>query len=77
MRVRAEPAEYAGVPVTHPSIVKGIERLATEGYDRGHIIRVIGMPAEVVDRVIRNMKRREEKGALGQEDAVETPPSSE
>ena len=42
--------EYHGVRVDHPSVLEGIDNLIRKGYANEHIIRIIGMPAETVDK---------------------------
>lgn len=52
----AEPPTFHGVRVDHPSIVSSIRNLIKQGYDNGHICRVIGQPQEVVDKQRRILK---------------------
>lgn len=57
------PATYGGVAVNHPSIVSGIKTLAKQGHGKAHIMKVIGMPGEVVDKYMHEAKREEEASA--------------
>lgn len=50
-------AEYQGVNVEHPRIVEAIKTLAKQGAAKEHIVKVVGMPYEVVDRVLRETKK--------------------
>lgn len=42
------PATYAGVRVNHPRIVATIQQMVKQGKKIEDIMRVVGMPAEVV-----------------------------
>jgi hypothetical protein len=61
MRIEQEEIRYAGVSVNNPSIVSGIQALYKQGHSVGHIMKVIGMPSEVVERHIRDYKNRPAK----------------
>ena len=50
------PATYNGVPVNHPAIIAGIKTLTKQGHGKGHIMRVIGMPSEVVEKYMAEAK---------------------
>jgi hypothetical protein len=50
------PATYAGVRVDHPSIVAAIRALAKQGKPKAEIMRIVGMPGEIVDRYAREVK---------------------
>ena len=41
---------YSGVSVDHPSIVSAIKNMAKDGRKMKEIMKVVGMPAEVVRR---------------------------
>ena len=41
---------YGGVPVTHPRIVEAIQTLAKIGKSKEEIMKVVGMPEEIVRR---------------------------
>ncbi len=40
--------KHKGVDVNHPAIVRSIKQMHSEGRSREDIIRIVGMPAEVV-----------------------------
>ncbi len=40
--------KHKGVDVNHPAIVRSIKQMHNEGRSREDIIRLVGMPAEVV-----------------------------
>jgi hypothetical protein len=50
-------AEYAGVDVDHPSIVAAIKNMAKDGKKVKEIMRVVGVPAEVVVKHAPHVKR--------------------
>lgn len=50
------PATYAGVRVNHPAIVSSIKNLVKQGKNTEYICRVVGMPAEVVNRIRSEVK---------------------
>lgn len=50
--------EYQEVDVQHPSIVAAITNMAKEGKTTQEIMKVVGMPAEVVRRIEREVKGR-------------------
>ena len=49
-RVEPMPQAYQGVSVDHPSIVSSIKTMAKQGKKVSEIMRVVGMPKEVVER---------------------------
>jgi hypothetical protein len=51
-------SEYDGVDVQHPSIVTAIKNLAAQGKSTAQIMKVVGMPAEVVKSVAREVKHK-------------------
>jgi mannose/fructose/N-acetylgalactosamine-specific phosphotransferase system component IIB len=51
-------AEYQGVDVEHPTIKAAIENMTKQGEPKEKIMRVVGMPAEVIDRVQRRLKEQ-------------------
>ena len=50
------PATYTGVSVDHPSIVSAIKNMAKDGRKLKEIMKVVGMPAEVVRRHASDVK---------------------
>jgi len=59
--VSAEPPEFRGVRVTHPTIVSYIRNGITQGWSNEKICTVVGMPAEVVDRERAKLKKEQAK----------------
>ena len=51
------PAEYGGVSVEHPLIVNTIQNAAKQGMSKERIMKITGMPAEVVDRHYQNKNK--------------------
>lgn len=49
-KVTVTTPTYGGVSVDHPSIVEAIRTMAKQGKKVPEIMRVVGMPAEVVRR---------------------------
>jgi hypothetical protein len=49
-KISTDTPTYGGVSVDHPSIVSTIKTMATQGKKVPEIMRVTGMPAEVVRR---------------------------
>lgn len=49
-RATVESPRYSGVSVDHPAIVDAIKTMAKEGKKLQEIMRVVGMPAEVIRR---------------------------
>lgn len=50
--------KYNGVDVDHPSIVSTIKKMAEDGKPKSEIVRVVGMPHEVVEKHSRDIKRK-------------------
>ena len=50
--------KYHDVDVDHPSIVSAIKNLTRQGESKEKIMKVVGMPAEVIERVQRDSKRK-------------------
>lgn len=48
--------KYQNVDVDHPSIVSAIQNLSKQGKRKEEIMKVVGMPAEVIERVQRDSK---------------------
>ena len=48
--------KHQGVDVNHPRIVETIRRMVKEGKKTEEIMRVVGMPAEVINN-IRNAEK--------------------
>ena len=48
---------YNGVDVDHPTIVSTIKKMVEEGKPKSEIVRVVGMPHEVVEKHSRDVKR--------------------
>lgn len=51
--------EYSGVDVEHPSVARGIKKMLKEGQPIENIIKVIGMPQEVIERYRNELKSAE------------------
>lgn len=51
-------AEYGGVDVQHPRIVEAIRVLAKQGKTTQQIVKIVGMPHEVVQAVSRTVKEK-------------------
>ena len=49
-------ATYTGVSVDHPSIVAAIKNMAKDGRKLKEIMKVVGMPADVVRRHASDVK---------------------
>lgn len=60
MDVQVESPSYHGVRVDHPDIVRAIKNLITQGRRTEDIMRIVGMPAEVVNR-LRGQMSNEKK----------------
>ena len=54
-----ETPTYQGVHVDHPTIVDAIKNLVKQGRRREDIVRIVGMPHEVVQSVEQRMSRRD------------------
>ena len=50
--------KYHNVDVDHPTIVSAIQNLSKQGKRKEEIMKVVGMPAEVIERVQRDSKRK-------------------
>ena len=50
-------AEYNGVDMEHPSIRNAIVNMTRQGADKVKIMRVVGVPAEVVDMYQKAMPK--------------------
>jgi len=50
--------EYQGVSTEHPSIVSAIKNLTKQGESKEKIMKVVGMPREVVEKYMREAKDR-------------------
>jgi len=48
--------KYAGVSTSHPKIVDAIKSLKRQGKSTEHIMKVVGMPYEIVKKVERDAK---------------------
>ncbi len=59
--VSAEPPEFRGVRVTHPTILTYIRNGITQGWNNERICTVVGVPAEVVERERTKMKKEQMK----------------
>lgn len=51
-------AEYGGVDVNHPLIKQTVENMTKRGETREQIMKITGMPHEVVDRIQREAKKK-------------------
>lgn len=57
MKVEVEGTPtYQGVRTDHPDIIAAIQNLTKLGYGAEHIIRVVGMPGEVVRKYMAKVK---------------------
>ena len=52
-----EGARYANVSVDHPRIVEGIRALKQKGYSTEKIVKIVGMPHEIVRKHEREMEK--------------------
>lgn len=57
MGAEVESQKYQGVNVDHPRIVEATRNLLKQGVRKEEIVRIIGMPREVIDRIERETKR--------------------
>jgi len=57
MSATVNAPNYGGVPVDHPTIVAAIKTMVKQGRRTDEIMRTIGMPREVVERIQRDEKR--------------------
>lgn len=57
---RAEPMEFRGVRVNHPSILSSVQNGIKMGWNNEQIMRVVGVPSEVVDRERSKLKKLKE-----------------
>jgi len=57
----AEPQRHRDVRVNHPSIVSTIQNMIRQGRRTDEIMRVVGMPQEVIN----NIRQKMEKGTHG------------
>jgi hypothetical protein len=53
MRISVKEPIYNGVNVNHPSIVSTIKNMVKQGAKREDIVRVTGMPKEIVEKYQR------------------------
>ncbi len=52
-------AEYGGIDVQHPRIVEAIKTLSEREKKQIHeIVKIVGMPYEVVESVVRREKKK-------------------
>ena len=51
-----ESTHYAGVSVEHPTIISTIKNMVKQGKKKEEIMRVVGMPGEVVERHSRDVR---------------------
>lgn len=49
--------QYNGVDVNHPSIIAAIQNMTKQGKRKEEIMRVVGVPAEVVESHQRAMPK--------------------
>ncbi len=54
--VSGAPA-YNGLRVDHPGLLTATRNLLKKGYSNEHIIRIVGVPPEVVDRERSKLKK--------------------
>lgn len=52
-------AQYGGVDVEHPRIAEYTKNAIRQGWEKERIMRVIGVPAEGVDRYKREVERED------------------
>lgn len=53
MSISVKEPTYQGVSVNHPSIVSTIKNMVKQGAKREDIVKVTGMPKEVVEKYQR------------------------
>ena len=51
-------AEYAGVDVQHPRIKEYVENLTKMGKKREEIVKIVGVPHEVVESIQTRLKNQ-------------------
>jgi transposase len=49
--------KYNGVDVDHPSIVSSVKNLTKQGKRIEEIVRIVGMPFEVVEKYMREARK--------------------
>lgn len=52
--------EFRGVRVNHPSILSSVQNGIKMGWNNEQIMRVVGVPSEVVDRERSKLKKLKE-----------------
>lgn len=57
-RVECEPHDYNGLRVDHPDIVAAIRAMIRAGRKNEDIIRIVGMPQAVVNRLRHEKVRK-------------------
>ena len=55
---RAEPMEFRGVRVDHPSILASVRNGIRLNWNNERIMTVVGVPSEVVDREREKIRRQ-------------------
>ena len=55
-------AKFANVDVDHPSIVDTIKNSARQGRSTEHIMKITGMPKEVVHKYEHQVRQEQERG---------------
>ena len=55
-------AKASGVDVDHPSIVSTIKNGAKQGMSREQIMKITGMPKEVVQKYEHEVRQEKERG---------------
>ena len=59
MNVRdVEPQRHGDVRVNHPTIVTTIKTMIAKGFHTQDIMRVVGMPQEVINKLRNEMKEK-------------------
>ncbi len=56
-----EHGKFMGVSTDDPDIVKAIRNMRENGAEKDQIMRVIGMPAEVIDKHVNRYDRDNKK----------------
>ena len=50
-----------GVSVDHPAIVEGISNMYRRRYSKDDMVRIIGMPYEVIDKHVKRLQEEEKR----------------
>lgn len=57
MGAQVKDPEYRGIRTDDSRIREAVKNMMTRGYDTDHIQRIVGMPREVIDKHVRDLKK--------------------